>query len=163
LRIVEYVAPKGTGTKFVFKDVPLSFETLAHSLVGRRQIGHDEPASSFAFAFPTTALNTVGTWTQTFKLAGQASEVWESAYNIITKWNLHADAKADEGLFKFSYETYGRKSAASGNDALRRRVSVAACEMMNLRAGDGQNRGTWHSRQRRHDRNGLATRYQSRL
>lgn len=67
-------------------------------------------ASSFAFAFPTTAANTIKTFTHELVTATQE---YEFGYGFCESFNVHGDVAADNGRILYNAVIKGRQAAPS--------------------------------------------------
>lgn len=102
-----------TGTTLNLNDAPCSVELLAYMLnIGVKSV--PGPASSFAFAFPTTAVNAIGS--MTFEYATAAQE-YEAGYGFLEKFSISGDGGANNGVVQFNGVVRARKSAASTKTA----------------------------------------------
>jgi len=98
-----------TGSVLTLSDCPFSAETMIWT--GNRAIkALPGAASSFAFAFPTTAANTINYFTMEMATATQE---YEFGYGFTRSFNVHGDVGADNGALMYNEVIEGRKAAAS--------------------------------------------------
>jgi len=116
-----------TGTTLTLKDTPCSVELLAYMLqAGVKTTGSG--TSSFAFAFPTTAANTISSYTWEFATALQE---YEAGYGFLTDFSIKADGGANNGKVMFNGIVRARKAAASTVTASLSRYSTHEPLMIN--------------------------------
>ena len=120
---------RSTASRLTLRDTPCSFQLLTYllNMAVKAIVG---PATAFAFLLPTTAPNTLSTFSFEYVLARILQE-YEFGYGFISKLGFSADCDVDGGIAKVNCVIEGRKSAAStvtGALAL-----IPSREMMNLR------------------------------
>src|SRR4030065_2720367 len=72
------------------------------------------PASCFAFAFPTAAVNAIGS--MTFEYATAAQE-YEAGYGFLEKFSIHGDGGTNNGVVQFNGVVRARSSTPSTKTA----------------------------------------------
>lgn len=98
-----------TGTTINLNDAPCSVELLAYLLnIGVKSV--PGPTSSFAFTFPTTTVNTIGSMTFEFATAQQE---YEAGYGFLEKFSIHGDGGANNGQIMFNGVVRARAASAS--------------------------------------------------
>lgn len=123
-----YIA--GTAARLTVKDTPCSFQLLAYlcNMAIKAVVG---PATAFAFPLPTTAPNTISTFTFEAVMARILQE-YEFGYGFISKLGISGDCEADGGTMKVNCVIEGRKAVPSTVTASL--ALIPSREMMNLRA-----------------------------
>jgi len=106
---VEDTFVSATGSTLRLKDTEASAEILAYlcNMGVKAAVG---PASTFAFTFPTTAVNTLRYFT--WELATSVQE-YEFAYGFAESFSIHGDTMANNGRVQLNAIIKGRKAAAS--------------------------------------------------
>lgn len=125
--VVEDVYVAETGTELSLNDRELTAEELVWDL-NHAVKAVPGAATSFDFALPTTAANSIRAFTYEFVAGGQE---YEFGYGMFSEYNIHADGGDNGGTFFCNGKVVGRKAAASTVTASL--GLVANREVMNLR------------------------------
>lgn len=122
-----YIA--GTAARLTVRDTPCSFQLLAYllNMATKAVVG---PATSFPFPLPTTAPNTISTFTFEVVMARILQE-YEFGYGFISKLGFSADCEADGGTAKVNFVVEWRKAVPS--TVTSSLALIPSREMMNLR------------------------------
>lgn len=100
------------GSTLTLTDAPFSAEAMA--FLGQAAIKTVAVTSTtdftFAFAFPTTAANTISAYTWELSTAAQE---YEFGYGTVTDFSVHGDVGANNGKILYNAKISGRAAAAS--------------------------------------------------